>query len=382
VPTQPFLEALKDPSVRVRASAIIGLGRLGRKETAPALLQTKVPASFVAPQKGIEGPHAIPNAEIIPAHLAVQALVSLNAVDASVGFLGTESYDLALWALRYMHDPKAVDGLIAAYQRTKDQKLKDKILTTLSRLYTKEADYDASWWWGTRPDSHGPYYKGIAWESSQEIEKFLIAEARKGGAPKKQFFADLNARHRMNIAAFNIESQVATVKEKETKVDLGKIQNQKGQIGKTSIEDVMLAIAKIKGDPVKGKAIFAQQGCYACHSVSKSEPMKGPFMGQVGSIMNREQIAESILKPNASIAQGFATVLITTKAKKNHMGFVTQETAEKVVMTNIVGEVSTINKSDIASRKEMDTSMMPPGLANSLSIEEFASLVAFLEMQK
>ncbi len=382
VPTQPFLEALKDPSARVRASAIIGLGRLGRKETAPALLQTKVPASFVAPQKGIEGPHAVPNAEIIPAHLAVQALVSLNAVDASVGFLGTESYDLALWALRYMHDPKAVDGLIATYQRTKDQKLKDKILTTLSRLYTKEADYDASWWWGTRPDSHGPYYKGIVWESSPVIEKFLIAEARKGGTPKKQFFADLNARHRMNIAAFNIESQVATVKEKETKVDLGKIQNQKGQIGKTSIEDVMLAIAKIKGDPVKGKAIFAQQGCYACHSVSKSEPMKGPFMGQVGSIMNREQIAESILKPNASIAQGFATVLITTKAKKNHMGFVTQETAEKVVMTNIVGEVSTINKSDIASRKEMETSMMPPGLANSLSIEEFASLVAFLEMQK
>ncbi len=28
-------------------------------------------------------------------------------------------------------------------------------------------------------------------------------------------------------------------------------------------------------------------------------------MGQIGSIMNREQIAESILKPNASISQGF-----------------------------------------------------------------------------
>jgi putative heme-binding domain-containing protein len=382
VPTQPFLDALKDPSKRVQATAIISLGRLGRKETAPALLQTKVPSSFVAPQKGVEGPHAIPNAEIVPAHLAVQALVSLNAVDASVGFLGTESYDLALWALRYMHDSKAVNGLIAAYQRTKDQKLKDKIVTTLSRLYKKEAEYDALWWWGTRPDSHGPYYKGIVWESSPVIEKFLIAESQKGGATKKQFFADLNARHRMDIAAFNVENKVAAVQEKETKVDLEKIKSQKGQIGKTSIEDVMLAIAKIKGDPAKGKAIFAQQGCYACHSVSKSEPMKGPFMGQVGSIMNREQIAESILKPNASIAQGFATVLITTKAKKSYMGFVTQETAEKVVMRNIVGEVSTVNKSDIASRKEMDTSMMPAGLANSLSIEEFASLVAFLEMQK
>src|SRR5690606_20097067 len=126
------------------------------------------------------------------------------------------------------------------------------------------------------PDSHGPYYKGIVWESSPVIEKFLIAESQKGGATKKQFFADLNARHRMDIAAFNVENKVAAVQEKETKVDLEKIKSQKGQIGKTSIEDVMLAIAKIKGDPAKGKAIFAQQGCYACHSVSKSEPMKGP----------------------------------------------------------------------------------------------------------
>src|SRR5690606_18611521 len=143
------------------------------------------------------------------------------------------NYELALWALRYMHDPKAVDGLIQAYQQTKNQKVKDQILVTLSRLYKEEAPYDASWWWGTRPDSHGPYYKGIVWESSPVIEKFLIAESRKYGASKKQFFADLDARHRMGIPEFQIEEKVAVVKEeKEGKVDFEKIKNQKGQIGK------------------------------------------------------------------------------------------------------------------------------------------------------
>lgn len=86
VPTEPFLAGLKDPSLRVNKVSIIGLGRLGRVETANALLQTKVPASFVAPAKGVEGPHDKPNAEIIPAHLAVKALVSMNAVNASIGF--------------------------------------------------------------------------------------------------------------------------------------------------------------------------------------------------------------------------------------------------------------------------------------------------------
>ncbi|QDK82096.1 c-type cytochrome [Spirosoma sp. KCTC 42546] len=380
VPIEPFMQALKDPSDRVRLAAMIGLGRLGKVEAAPALLQVAVPSSFVAPAKGTEGPHATPNSALVPAHIAVRTLVSLHAVDACLGAIGTGNSTLALWALRYMHDPKAVDGLLSAYQRTQDEALKKQILTTLARLYKKEADYDGSWWWGTRPDTHGPYYKGIVWESSPAIEKLLKTEWAKADATGKQFFIDLNSRHRMDIPEFGAEEVVA-VKE-EAKVDLEKIRNQKGQIGKSSIEDIMLAMAKLPGDAVKGKALFTQQGCIACHSITKGETMKGPFMGQIGSIMNREQIAESILKPNASISQGFATVLITAKGNKSYTGFITEESANRVVLRTITGEVFTIKASDILSRKEMETSMMPDGLANALSYEEFASLITFLSQQK
>jgi putative heme-binding domain-containing protein len=141
-------------------------------------------------------------------------------------------------------------------------------------------------------------------------------------------------------------------------------------------------MAKITGDPTLGKTLFTRQGCVACHSINKGEALKGPFMGQVGSIMNREQIAESILKPNASISQGFATVLITAKGNKSYTGFVTAETADKITMRDIAGQVSTVRTADIISRKEMETSMMPSGLANALSYEEFASLITFLSQQK
>jgi putative heme-binding domain-containing protein len=98
--------------------------------------------------------------------------------------------------------------------------------------------------------------------------------------------------------------------------------------------------------------------------------------------MNREQIAESILKPNASISQGFASVLIEAKSNKSYMGFVTEETSTLLILRDIGGNVSKIKKTDIISRKEMETSMMPAGLANSLSYEEFASLITFLANQK
>jgi putative heme-binding domain-containing protein len=378
VPVEPFLKALENGNAREKLAAAIGLGRLGRPEGAQALLKVKVPGSFVAPAKGTEGPHATPNSAIVTPHIAVRALVALNAVDACVKAVGTENSTIALWALRYMHDPKAVDGLILAYGKTSDKALKDQILTTLGRIYKKEADYDGSWWWSTRPDTHGPYYKAIEWESSAKVKEFLMKEW--SNASDKQFFADLNGRNRMGITEFGGE-EVAAAKE-EVKVDLEKIRNKKGQVGESSIEDVMLAIAKIQGDPATGKKLFTKQGCVACHSLSRSEVMKGPFMGQIGSIMNREQIAESILKPNASISQGFASVVITTKGDKTFMGFVSEESAEKLVIRDIAGQVNTIKVASITSRKEMETSMMPPGLANELSYEEFASLITFLSQQK
>lgn len=378
VPVEPFMQALTDPSVRVQTAAIIGLGRLDRPEAAAALLQTKVPASFAAPAFGTEGPHATPNSAIIPAHLAMRALVNLNAVEACVKAIDSPNSTLALWTLRYMHDPRAVNGLMAAYKNTNDAAKNNQIITTLSRLYKKEADYDGSWWWSTRPDTHGPYYKGIDWASSPAIKDFLVSEWTK--ADNKKFFTELNSRHRMEIPEFGKEETV--VAKEEPKVDLEKIRNKKGQIGESSIEDVMLAMGKLQGNPELGKALFAQQGCVACHSISKSETMKGPFMGQIGSIMNREQIAESILKPNASISQGFATVMIMAKGNKSYTGFITEETASKVVMRDVTGQVYTVKTSDILSRKEMETSIMPAGLVNALSYEEFASLLTFLSNQK
>lgn len=381
VPLDPFIEGVSDPNDRVKSAAIVALGRIGNPEAAEELLKVRVPDSFKQPEKGTEGPHATPNSAIILPHVAVKSLVKLNAVDATVNAIGTENSKIALWTLRFMHDPKAVDGLIKAYSDTDDLELKAEILGTLSRLYKKEAPYDGSWWWGTRPDTHGPYYKAVTWESSDQIKDFLVGEHNAYEDPtKRQFFADLNERNRMDIDEFGAEESNLVIQ--ETEVDLEKIKSKKGQVGASSIEDLMIAVQDLKGDPVVGKALFTSQGCIACHSIEKGQPLKGPYMGQIGSIMNRSQITESILKPNASISQGFASVLINTNDDKSYMGFVTAETADEVVIQDITGTATKLDKSTIKTRKVMETSMMPVGLANSLSYEEFASLITYLQAQK
>jgi putative heme-binding domain-containing protein len=382
VPLEPFLEALKSSNDRLRIAAMVGLGRMEDLGAVEALLKTKVPASAVLPAKGNEGPHATPNSEIIPAHIAVRSLVKLNAVEVCVDAIGTESSDLALWALRYMHDTKAVNGLLKAYEVAEDIKLQKQIISTLARLLHKEAPYDGSWWWSTRPDTHGPYYKTARWKASDKIESFLKETWKKSSRSDKQMFADLNGKLRMGIIEFGGEEKTELARIKEPEVNLNEIKNKKGQIGKSSIEDIMLSLDDVNGDAVLGKQLFTRQGCVACHSLKTSEPMKGPFMGQIGSIMTKEQIAESILKPNASISQGFSSVMITTNNSKVYSGFVTGESSGVVKMRNIIGQEFTIREADIKERKELESSMMPTGLANSMSYEEFASLVAFLSKQK
>lgn len=380
-PVDRIIQGLEDASPSVRRASIIALGRIKDPKAIPALLATSVPSSFKAPEWKEEGPHADPNASIVPSHLAVRALVELNAGEACLNALGTSSQTLALWALRYMHDPKVVTGLIDTYRGSSDEILRKEILGVLARLYTREAPYDGSWWWGTRPDTHGPYYKSVLWRSSAAIKELFMDEWSKGGTDRMGFIGMLNEKNRMGITEFGGDFTVAEMLE-EPDVDLEKIKNTKGQVGSSSIEDILLAVQELPGDAVLGKTIFEQQGCRACHSLEVGEAMKGPFMGQIGSIMTRDQIAESILKPDASISQGFATVLIRTKDDKSYMGFVTEESAEKIVIRNIVGQAYTLPVGDVVERKEMENSMMPEGLANALSYEEFASLITFLSQQK
>src|SRR3546814_11465981 len=116
----------------------------------------------------------------------------------------------------------------------------------------------------------------------------------------------MNSKFRLGIAGFGGEAPPKVALE-EPKVDLEKIRNKKGQIGESSIEDIMLAMAEIKGDPELGKKLFVQHGCVACHSTEKRQHKNIPFMVQISHIMNRKKKDEKHLNPHNSITQQLAT---------------------------------------------------------------------------
>lgn len=376
------VEAPQTVVYSVPQGAVAFRSRVVSARSAPKGASVDFYASTVSPEVAgsISPKHSTPNAEVILPHLAVRSLVKLGAVEACLGAVGTSSQDLALWALSCMHDPKAVDGLLTKLKDAKGEPRR-AILTTLARLYQREAPYRGDWWWSTRPDTRGPYYKPETWDASERIEAAFRAEQNSSDDESKTFLAGLNDRMRMKIDGLGtliLEEQVA---ERPT-VDLAKIRARKGAVGTTPIEDVVLSLDKIKGDPRQGEKLFTQQGCMACHALQNGGPSLGPFMGQIGSIMNRDQIAVAILRPNDTISQGFQTAQIKMKDGAVHVGFVTEQNADEIVLRDMTGKVTKVDASNIAEEEHIATSMMPPGLANALSLEEFASLVAFLAAKK
>ena len=143
----------------------------------------------------------------------------------------------------------------------------------------------------------------------------------------------------------------------------------------------MLAnVVKIKGAARRGEQLFTQQGCTACHTTLAEQRLKGPYLGNIAATYQRRELAESILEPSKSIAQGFATNIFTMKDGNVQAGFVVRETASSVTFRNAAAQELTVARTDIAKREVQDgVSLMPPGLVANLGIEDFAALLSYLE---
>jgi putative heme-binding domain-containing protein len=122
--------------------------------------------------------------------------------------------------------------------------------------------------------------------------------------------------------------------------------------------------------------------CVACHTTAANEQPKGPFLGDIATRYSRAELCESILKPNAKIAQGFETQWFKTKDDLEYEGFVTREGGYDLDLRNVAGITTTLAKKDITERGKREKSMMPEGLMDKMTSSELASLLAFLETLK
>lgn len=380
---QPFIAALGDESPRVRAQALISLGRLDDPSAATSIipLTSRPQGSEMPSDRPVQNQ---PDPDRVVPHMAVRALVSLRAVDACIEALDGPHWQGALWAMRYMHDPAAVESLIRKLAIVRKPELRRGVLATLIRLYHREADYQGTWW-GIRPDSTGPYYDGVEWESSKRIGAVITAAVGDGDSDTVAFLKSELARHQVSLAGLPLASGAErnAAPDNQEPIALPKADpDDPDQLGNMTHEIARSQILAASGNPTRGELLFKSQSCAACHTTADGQRPKGPHLVDIGKRYKPEELIESILQPSLKIAQGYEAYHFSTVDGLMVTGFVVGESATAIRIREANGVERALDRAEIEDRTQQKLSAMPDGLIANLTPKQGADLLTYLQSLK
>lgn len=138
------------------------------------------------------------------------------------------------------------------------------------------------------------------------------------------------------------------------------------------------------GDPVVGKKLYNEHpvaACRRCHTIAKSGGEAGPALDGIASRKDAKYLLESIVQPNAQIAETFRMVVCTMKDGSVKPGVIRAETAETLTIQLPGEEPQELKIADIASRDSLPSGMMP-GLGEMLTKRELRDIMAYISTLK
>lgn len=137
------------------------------------------------------------------------------------------------------------------------------------------------------------------------------------------------------------------------------------------------SILKMSTDPAVGKSVF-QRACASCHRFGDLGHVVGPDLTGL-----RNQPAEAlllhILVPNHEVYPVYVLYQAETTDGQSLAGILTDETPSAVTIVLPLGKRETIARSNLKSLRASTVSLMPDGLEQTMTRQEFASLLAFLK---
>ena len=135
---------------------------------------------------------------------------------------------------------------------------------------------------------------------------------------------------------------------------------------------------EMTANALAGRTVF-EEACARCHTYAGEHGVAiGP---DLSTVRNRSKLAimEDILMPNKSIADGYELWEIALKNGKNLAGIISAESVNALTLTDLSGNETSIQRSDINSIQASEYSAMPGGLEHQVDQQQMADLLEFLK---
>ncbi len=230
---------------------------------------------------------------------------------------------------------------------------------------------------GVRPETSVEVRESIAkwaaprWDNPAQEVAMIQAVMKSGRA---EYANQVLAPRFSTIPAVKAAAEAAI-----QELKLGDDQKAGPKVSTLKLDDAVTRAVAEKGDIELGAVLFERMNCTKCHTTRKDQPLRGPFLGTIANTYKRKDLAEAILIPSKTLAQGFVTNVFALNDGKVVTGFVVTEAADKVTIRNADGVELEIPTKSIDERTKQNISLMPDGIVKELTIRELSSLMDYLE---
>ena len=145
------------------------------------------------------------------------------------------------------------------------------------------------------------------------------------------------------------------------------------------LDELMTTLAA--GDTRRGQAVFnsPKAACTACHAIGYIGGKIGPDLTRIGQVRSERDLLEAIVYPSASFARSYEPLMVTMRSGRVHSGILRSDLRDEVVLATAPAEEIRLPRQDIQDMQPAAVSLMPPGLADQLTRQELADLIAFLK---
>ena len=140
----------------------------------------------------------------------------------------------------------------------------------------------------------------------------------------------------------------------------------------------MKELVALKPNGGAGSKIFVST-CSTCHQVNNVGNDFGPKLSEIGSKLPKEGLLDAIEHPSAGISYGFEGWTIKMKDGSTLSGIIASKTETDIDLKMPGGNRKQLKTADVLAMTQMKESMMPEGLYQTMSSQDLANLLEYLE---
>jgi putative heme-binding domain-containing protein len=143
-------------------------------------------------------------------------------------------------------------------------------------------------------------------------------------------------------------------------------------------------VAPLRGDPAKGKALYAAGDCSRCHAVRGQGGVLGPDLTDVGARRGSAHLRRILLEPGSSKLldsngyYAFLSVVVATHDGRVLQGIRVNEDSFSIQLRDSDNRLHSFEKRALAEIKREPASSVMPSYAKTLSSTAIDDLVAYL----